>query len=331
MKLERVSSVVYAGTVQPSAGEKSRLPLPGDTVLLVCEATSGEELLATLDGVTVRLAGIDQGSQGLQPGDTVLIRVLRTEPSLQIELEGPPMRASVQAGGFASSFVASQSAMRLDQAALSQVAWHTANAAALAKMWQRLAQARWSGPQAGWSGPAMADPEPLARSSTFGPWGFAVYTQDGRQMTLGLAEALDSSARHRRQRRPLALRLALSAPGLGRLVLEVQWAGGGGIQLSIAVERAESIRAVRSMASAIAVALGRANLRLVRCRLVQGTGSHARLGGAPVDPFGTQSFTEALSPQLFRALAEAAVVLMESAVGPSAVSPGAVNPGSRRY
>ncbi len=99
---------------------------------------------------------------------------------------------------------------------------------------------------------------------------------------------------------------------------------GGGIQLVVAVERAESWPGVRACVSDIAIAMRRANLRLVRCRLVQGGASHEQLGAVPVDPFATRSFEEELSAPLFRALAETAVVFMEH--GPGASGGGAGSP-----
>ncbi len=132
--------MVYAGTVRPSSAEKYKLPSPGETAKLIFEETSGGDLLATLDGIMVRLTGVAEWSQGLQPGDTLLIRVLRTEPSLQIELYGPPPPR----GDVRTALRLDQAAMRVDQAALRQVAWHTENGVALAKTWQLEAQVRWS-------------------------------------------------------------------------------------------------------------------------------------------------------------------------------------------
>jgi hypothetical protein len=118
----------------------------------------------------------------------------------------------------------------------------------------------------------------------------------------------------------LALRLDLEVPALGLVVLHVQWLLDG-IQLLIAVEQAASAQAVREVMPAIAAAMARAHLRLVRCRLAQGTMALARIREVPPTPSGAQIRAEVLAPGLYRALAEAAMVLMDFAPGRPAFTP----------
>jgi hypothetical protein len=107
---------------------------------------------------------------------------------------------------------------------------------------------------------------------------------------------------------------------LGRVVLHVQWMSGG-IQLQIALERAESVQLVRDALPVVTTALTRAGLRLTRFRLTQGSAAVSGFREEP-DPLQVHFATQASSLLLFRALTETAVVLLQ-------VVPGHLNQASR--
>jgi hypothetical protein len=148
MKLERIGAVVQA---LGSREQPARQFAPGERLLLKL-AQAGEEaiLAATSNGTTFRLAGLQQALGDLKAGDLLHVRVLASEPSLELEIEGAVPRR-LDAGAEQrdnGSPLARQASMRLDQAALRQIVWQKPDPAALAQSWRNLALARWGRPSA---------------------------------------------------------------------------------------------------------------------------------------------------------------------------------------
>lgn len=326
MKLDRISAVIHSRPSQARAGQG--LPAAGQSLLLTYDDVHGNDVLATMsNGLALRLAGLGRWQRDLQPGDTLRVRVLASDPVLELEVEGKPGRAAAaDADADANTSTMSRhAAMRLDQAALRQMAWQAPNAAALALSWRNLALERWgagvpareaAGEVSAATLTTMLGPAPFREpASTLPPpnlerWLFPVYAWGGMQMMLGLGESGDDAAARRQgRRRNLALRLELAPAALGRVVLHVQWMSGG-IQLQIAVERVESVQLVRDVLPVLTTALTRAGLRLTRFRLTQGSAAVAGLREGP-DLLQVHFATQASSLLLFRALTETAVVLLQ--------------------
>jgi len=89
VSVDRIAGVVRARPVQPGTREGQFLPAPGESLLLTCEETAGEDLIATTPGgLSLRLAGLGKLGRQLRAGDTVLVRVVANEPVLELEVEG---------------------------------------------------------------------------------------------------------------------------------------------------------------------------------------------------------------------------------------------------
>lgn len=329
MKMDRISAVVHSRPAQARTGEE-RSPAPGESLLLTYSDAEGADLVATMsNGTALRLVGPGRWQRDLQPGDMLRVRVLASEPMLELELDGAPIRSASSNADAADADASSMNrhaAMRLDQAALRQMAWQAPNAAALALSWRDLARQRWGGrvsmhEMAGETSAAtlttMLGPAPFREPSSALPppllerWLLPVYAWGGMQMLLGLVEneEEDGSSARPRQRRSAALRLELAPAALGRVVLQVHWLPGG-IELLIAVEHPEAAQHVHDALPIITAALSRAGLRLTRFRLRQGSAAVSMLRDAP-GPSHANFADQAASLALFRALAEAAVVLLQ--------------------
>lgn len=322
MKLERISAVVHArGSLDRSAH-----PVPGQSLLLELAEATGDDVLATLtNGTTLRLSGLRRALQDLQPGDVLRVRVLASEPSLELELDGAaPRRSAFNVDGYerASSFDR-QTAMRLDQAVLRQIAWQTPDAGALAQSWRNIALARWglrssgslmqelhSSAAAKVLGQApFREPPAAVQPPTLDRWQFPVYAWGGVQIVLGLKadEEQESSARSRQ--RSLRLYLRLSPAALGDLLLSGEWTARG-FDLNIAVKESASIPLVQQALPKIAEALMRAGLGTVVPTITHSDRTVAQLG-TPTRNAIAASAASQLSLSSFRGLAEAAIVLLQ--------------------
>jgi hypothetical protein len=336
MNLDRISALYQTQAVDFSAGRQRKPPSAGDTVVLVLEEIADDELRATVNGVSMRLGGADESLQSLRPGDALLMRVIETNPLLKLEPYGPAWRQAVPATSVAtngttgsrSNDLGSQNAMRLDQAALSRIAWRMADGESLAQVWQSQAQSRWgekpdlelSGSQA--LAPVAVSSCDLATGADseyeWRPPGrerdsLAVYFWDGRPMTLGLAVAGDERSKKLGRRRSLVLWLEIDADELGRIVVQVQSAGDA-IVLAIAVEQPNAVQVVRDSVPAVAAALARAKIRVARCRLLKGATALWCLTAPPSSRSSQVSpEADAFAMRVFRALAEAAIVLVDRA------------------
>jgi hypothetical protein len=274
-------------------------PTTGDTVLLTCGAFEGDDLLVTAPGgLAFRLSGMRWLSRDLQPGDVLPVRVLATHPTLELEILGPVSRARPgDADGLPGPIraITDSAAMRLDQAEMRTIAWRLPDAAALASVWRTLAQERWQ-----------------QSASGIDPWLTPVYALGGVRILLRPIEPDDEPrpARAARRRRSLAIRIDLTHPTLGRIVLDFTWTTAG-VRLALAVKEPASVRTVKGRVPAISAALVQAGLRLASVSITQGNAAVARAhaAGHVLLPFHA---SEGLVPGLFRAAAEATTVLLQA-------------------
>lgn len=326
MSLGRISAVVHAPTLGlPLHRERQGAPTAGELLRLTMAENAGAEWVAKrADGLTLRLAGLGQVLKDLVPGDTVTLRVVTTSPSMELEVAGSGKPAPRADGPLEEA-----AAMRLDQAALRQIAWRTPDPALLALAWRQRVlggEAALAGLPLGVEASAVAAAAPYgartpAETGTLPPhaerWLFPVFAWGGVPAMLRVLPADEDEAdpaRTARRRGACALRLSLSLPGLGTVVVQVQRMGAG-LVLQIGVARRDAVVAVRERLPVLAAALAGARLRLLRVAV--------EYGEPPIPVMAMGTFTPmaaALSPDLFRAAAEAAVVLLASPAvrGPSA-------------
>lgn len=290
MNIPRISGVVNILPERPGGGERAALPAPGETVLLTLGEPQGDEILATTPGgLALRLTGLGGLNRDLRPGDTLSMRVTANDPVL--ELQFYDARPAAEAGRAIPAPLSDLPAMRLDLAGLRTIAWTAPSAAALAVAWQVQAAERLMFPVYVWSGAKRG----------------------GLQMVLSLVDWHEATPRSApRRRRPRAIQIELAHPLHGYITIEVKWRLGG-IQLTLAVEAAAA-QAVRAMLPAVAAALSRANLRLVRVRLTPGRAHAVRSPPPPRSAgalhAGMFESTEPPDSRLFRAAAEVAVTLL---------------------
>jgi hypothetical protein len=280
MNIDRIPAIVPSPGPRPRTGANSRLPVPGETLLLTHSESVDEVLATTAGGASIRLTGLDALSRALQPGDTLTARVLALNPVLELQL------FSARPENARPLTLSDHPAMRLDLAELRTVIWRAPNAAALALSWQAQSSAHSLFPVYAWNGVQWA----------------------GMRMNLTLGRPDEESSRAPRRRRSLALRIELLHPALGCIVFEVEWRSGG-IELTLAVEAAAAAQAVRSALPAIVSALSHANLRLARVRMTRGS-MPVLPALAPALPARTAMNDEGLERRLFRAAAETVVALL---------------------
>lgn len=323
MKVERIPAVLHARAPR-AVGE--RPPAPGETLTLVYDDAAGEDVLATSrEGVPLRLVGLGRLAPHLRPGDMLVLRVLATEPLLELELcgkaapEGTRLPAS-------NAGMNEQAAMRLDQAALRHaVGGSLPGAADLAAAWQAQALAHWQRPesQPGVDSAAAiprtggADVLEAAPAASPERAPLVWYGWGGVPLTLRPLEEDAPAVRGRVRRRRRGVRLDFVHPSLGALAVHVLEAEGL-IHLAFVVEGPEAARAVHRRIKLIAAALGRAGLRLASCRLLQGP--HAGRAGGTNPGAGTGGATWAPPVAAFRAAAEIFLALLPPQA-PQAPSP----------
>jgi hypothetical protein len=335
MTVERVAAIVQPRVTQQRNGERRPLPAAGDTLLLTLADTTGDDLLVTMaNGTELRLVGLNRVTAGLRPGDTLLMQVVATEPQLELAFRDSP--ASLQ-HGTAPVPLTHHKAMQLDQAVLRQIAWQLPDPAALASSWRALAQEHWTRPP-GFAGAdsqsSRAGTAALYRESTFMPnpaaydrWVLPVYAWAGMQLMLRLVVAIDR-ARRKPARRGLrlALQLAMAPPAMGNIVLHVQSVDED-VELIVASDQRPSLLAIQQALPGIASALGRAGLRLRRAQVTHGNAVLSVVNENSSTMLPSHLTVELPSAALFRAAAEAAIVILQ--LRPRSQSDAAVNPASR--
>jgi hypothetical protein len=330
--VERVAAIVQPRVTQQRLGERKPLPTPGETLLLTLAEATGDDLLVTMtNGTELRLVGLNRLAEALRPGDTLMMQVLATEPHLELGFrEASSANTNSNASnGNASPPLTQYRAMQLDQAVLKQIAWQLPDPAALATSWRALAQEHWTRPAVepwlrapGYAGADAASlhagTAALFRESAFTPnpipherWLLPVYAWAGMQLMLRLVVAIDRARRKPARRGlPLALQLGLSPPTMGDIVLHVQ-SSDEDVEMLVACEQRSSLLAIQQALPSIASILSRADLRLRRAQVTQGNASLSVVNENSSSMLPPQLVVELPSASLFRAAAEAAIVILQ--------------------
>ncbi|HJV02663.1 MAG TPA: hypothetical protein VJ752_19165 [Burkholderiaceae bacterium] len=135
------------------------------------------------------------------------------------------------------------------------------------------------------------------------PWRFAVYAWGAEQLVLRVINRdQEQDDEHPRRRAPrIALRLELMLPGIGRVVIQMEPLAGG-VVLEVAAQQSSALQHMREMLPQLAATVSRAGLTIIRCRVTREL------------PLAAQHYPEraqlaALTPALFKAMAEVAVLL----------------------
>jgi|HigsolmetaAR201D_1030396.scaffolds.fasta_scaffold00756_23 hypothetical protein len=321
MKLERISALIQALPLQGRA--QQHRPAPGESLLLTYGEAADAEAMATLsNGAILRLTGLGQWQNRLRPGDTLRVRVIANEPTLELEVESGPAPKNARASTAEDDGPANMTrhaAMRLDQAALRKMTWEAPNPAALAKSWHDLALERWGTQLSRQSNVSsvttMIGPPPYREPPgnfvlNSDPLLLPVYAWGGVQLLLRLPYAARHERKHReRHRHELSLRLELAPPALGPVVLDVQWSIDG-VDLTITIHRAHAEKLVRQALPKIGHTLSAAAVPLHDLRVIRDGAVIARLDLATLNNQAVQLPPRSLLA-LFRALAETAVVLLQ--------------------
>ena len=214
-------------------------------------------------------------------------------------------------------------AMRPNQIFLTrQLVWHPPDATLMAGSWFVMVRtyaeqrAAWLEQARGQRMPSslfMADsgenlrdgraPAPLVTEME--PWRFAVYAWGAEQLVLRvLARDADSGSDPRRRGRAV-LRLDLMLPGVGRVILQMEPAGGGVI-LEVGAQQSAAMAHMREMLPRLAALISRSGLTILRCKLMR---ELPQLSSTRIYP--TRSQAAALTPAIFKAMAEVAVLLSQ--------------------
>lgn len=141
------------------------------------------------------------------------------------------------------------------------------------------------------------------------PWRFAVYAWGAERLVLKVVVKDDDEydyERNRRKRSRLALRLEMTLPGLGRVVIQMEPAGGNGVVMEVGASQTTAMQHMRDLLPQLAAVVGQAGLSILRCRLRRELPSSA---GEHAHP--SRLHTAGLSQALFRAMAEVATLLSQ--------------------
>lgn len=239
----------------------------------------------------------------------------------------PPSNAEALAAALADMpNGADPAAMRPNQVFLSrQLVWQPPDTALMAASWQVMVRtygeqrAAWLEQASGRHVPSslfMADHTPaVMRDGRPGqplvtemePWRFAVYAWGAERLVLKVVVKDDDEyERDRRKRTRVALRLELMLPGVGRVVIQMEPAGGNGVVMEVGAAQTSAMQHMRELLPQLAATVSRSGLTILRCRLRRelppSTGEHA---------YPTRLHTAALTQAIFRAMAELAVLLSQ--------------------
>src|SRR5471030_2197945 len=137
------------------------------------------------------------------------------------------------------------------------------------------------------------------------PWRFAVYAWGAEQLVLRVLARDAESGTDPRRRGRAVLRLDVMLPGVGRVILQMEPAGGGVI-LEVGAQQSAAMAHMREMLPRLAALISRSGLTILRCKLMR---ELPQLSSTRIYP--TRSQAAALTPAIFKAMAEVAVLLSQ--------------------
>jgi hypothetical protein len=220
-------------------------------------------------------------------------------------------------------------AMRANQVFLSrQLVWQPPDTSMMAASWQVMVRT-YSEQRAAWLEQAtgqhipsslfMSDQIPagsrdgrpgLPMVTEMEPWRFAVYAWGAKRLVLRVVVKDDDEyERNRRKRSRVALRLELMLPAVGRVLIQIEPAGGNGVVMEVAAAQTSAMQHMREILPQLAATVSRAGLTILRCRLRRelppSSGEH---------PYPSRMQAAGLTQAIFRAMAEVATLLSQPAM-----------------
>lgn len=304
MNIERVTAASFAPQRHP-AKEGAPRPAVGEHIALRYEGRDEHGVTMRRErGASLRMPPPGAWAQGLAVGDMVWMRVLATEPSLELEFVAPRPASS----GTAAS-PDELPAMRLDQAALRAYQWKLPSPTELAAAWRVILTSRHM--DLGLQGLALVERQPLALPGPHavpgapappergepGHWSFHLYAWGGMSVTLRVAAA-PLWARRKPQPReegPQGIEVALALPQAGPITVQLLRVGGG-LAMALMPRDPQVLPLLRELMPEVATALGRMGVPLVKVQLGKPL--------APLPPGGLSYRPDASSSLLLHAMAE---------------------------
>lgn len=239
-------------------------------------------------------------------------------------MEGKPAAPAALARTLAAQAVLADAvSMQPNQLFMSrQMVWHAPDPSALAASWMAMIQT-YGQQRAALAAQARGRnvPASLFQSEGIAPvlreggvprqlvseldaWRFAVYAWGAEKLVLRVVTP-DPDDEGPAQRHPrIALRLEVHLPGLGKVVLQMEPAPGGGVVLEIGAAQAGAMQHMRALLPEIGAIASRCGVRILRVRLM-------RALPAPGLAQPDRQLLAALTAPLFKAMAEVAVLLSQ--------------------
>lgn len=274
----------------------------------------------SLDDINFVVATPVLGGTSSAGGPPAISHILDAPTARQL----PPTAAEALASALAElPDSADPAAMRPNQVFMSrQLVWQPPDANLMAASWQVMVRtyaeqrAAWLEQATGRHLPSslfMADQSsregrpgmPLVTEME--PWRFAVFAWGAERLVLRVVIKDDDEydhSRRRRRRSAVALRLELMLPEVGRVVIQLEPASGSGVIMEIGAAQTAVMQYMRDILPRIAAMVSRAGLTILRCRL-------RRELPSPSSEHPSSLHTAALTPAMFKAMAEVATLLSQ--------------------
>ncbi|MFT3857240.1 MAG: flagellar hook-length control protein FliK [Aquabacterium sp.] len=245
-------------TAQPPG----RAVLEGQTLVLSISPDTGLPLLSTQEGLPLPILPAAGHQLGLMPGDVVTVKVLATQPALELAVLDQRGGPDAQAGAFEWS----PATRAADQAALLRIAWAAPDPAMIANAWRVLVLTRMNGQEAASAQPTLPE-----------RWHFSTYAWWGLPVHLQLLPPEDApTQRDSRQRRAMArligrpwgMRIDCVLPWLGPVEVQLHLQPEGAVLLIYVPDEQAAARLNQARAADRMIgALAQAGLRMLGCRI----------------------------------------------------------------
>lgn len=275
MNIDRVTAASLTPQRHPARDGAPR-PAVGEHIALRYEGRDEHGVTLRRDrGSSLRMPAPGAWAQGLSVGDMVWMRVLATEPSLELEFVAP--RPGTPGTAVSPDELP---AMRLDQAALRIHQWKLPSPVELAAAWRVILTSRHM--DLGLQGLALLERQPLAlpgphtsaaapapqEQAEPGHWSFHLYAWGG--MSVALRVAAKSLWERRRPPRAaeeaLGIEVALSLPQGGPITVQLLCVRGG-LAMALIPRQPQVTPLLRELLPELAAALGRLGAPLVKVQL----------------------------------------------------------------